>query len=136
MQIKAFSLFDDDVFIPYDVRDVQHKMQVGPMQLSDLNPILVLAAPHQHPVGEVTMNQPDIDSQMTMGYELYQQTESQLFLIPHNTKAPQSSDKYIESLFVGKDRCSTLMMNLLKLLQATAVEYRTEMITYSLGPGI
>jgi hypothetical protein len=137
MQIKAPSLFDDDVFIPHDVGDVQPEMQVEPLQLSDLNPIFLLAAPHQLPVGEMTLNQPDINSQMTMQYEVYHQTESQLFLMQQsNTEVPQSAGKYIESLFVGSDRCSSLMMNLLKLHQATAVEYRTAMMTYCLGSSI
>jgi hypothetical protein len=86
-------LFDDDAFIPYDAGDATWHTSRA-VELYDLNlpakhPILALAAPHQHPVGGVTMNQLDINSQLTMQYELYQQTESQLFLMQQSdTEVP------------------------------------------------
>ncbi len=81
MDIKVPSCADDHVFVLNDVGDIQPDTEPPPLSVAALNvepmhPVVALAAPHLHPVDEVTLNQSVLDRQLTMQYKLYQQTDS------------------------------------------------------------
>jgi hypothetical protein len=97
MEIEIPSGGDDDVFIPY----VQHDMESNNIFITAL--YLESALPvdkiDTHAVGEVTFNQSVMESQLTMQPDLYQMTDSQLFLMQQSVnKTPQSVALVTDSL--------------------------------------
>jgi hypothetical protein len=97
MQIEIPSGVDDDVFIPY----VQHDMEPNNILITalDLESALPVDKIDTHAVGEVTLNQSVIESQLTMQLDLYQMTDSQLFLMQQSdNKTPQSVAPMTDSL--------------------------------------
>jgi hypothetical protein len=77
MQIEIPSGADDDVFIPYDVRDIQHDMESNNILITalDLESALPVDKIDTHAVGEVTVNQSVMESQLTMQPDLYQMVQ-------------------------------------------------------------
>jgi hypothetical protein len=97
MQIEIPSGVDDDVFTPY----VQHDMEPNNILITalDLESALPVDKIDTHAVGEVTLNQSVIESQLTMQLDLYQMTDSQLFLMQQSdNKTPQSVAPMTDSL--------------------------------------
>jgi len=101
MQIEIPSGADDDVFIPYDVGDIQHDMESTNILITvlDLESALPVDKIDMHAVGETTINQSVMESQLTMQPDLYQMTDSQLFLTQQSdNETPQSVAPMTDSL--------------------------------------
>jgi len=77
MHIEIPSGVDDDVFIPYDVGDIQHDMESNNILITalDLESALPVDKIDTHAVGEVTVNQSVMESQLTMQPDLYQMVQ-------------------------------------------------------------
>jgi hypothetical protein len=101
MQIEIPSAADDDVFIPYDVGDIQHDIVLKNILITalDLESVLPVDKIDMHAVREVTVHQSVMESQLTMQPDLYQMTDSQLFLTQQSdNETPQSVAPMTDSL--------------------------------------
>jgi hypothetical protein len=101
MQIEIPSGGDDDVFIPYDVGDTQHDMESNNILITalDLESAIPVDKIDTHAVGEVTIHQSVMESQLIMQPDMYQMTDLQLFLTQQSdNETPQSVAPMTDSL--------------------------------------